>query len=223
MISARLALLVGLLGTAGCGLYFDSSSPPPPADGGCLPSNGGALAPLRNPRDGTCSDFGSDTCGGPQVRVPDWAQCDDACAALDEPTCLAAPRCRVAYVESGAPCAAGCPSPTFYGCWGTAPHATTSVGACAGLDAFTCSTHDNCAAIYVDTGGGAGGSLVFGSCVAEPTLLPIPRCDQLATEATCTGRADCVAIYRGLDCTCAAAGCTCASYQYDTCSPVPQL
>jgi hypothetical protein len=174
-----LAALAVLVPSAGCGLYFGAGDPPPDA-GPC--QYGEDLATYRNPQDGTCQAFGGgNPCnvgeGAAPRAQPDWAFCGSSCEALDENSCLAASGCRAAYQDLGvAPCPLDVPcDPTpskFLGCWGTAPSGPISSGSCAGLDAQSCSEHDNCTAHYVDTGfapdsAGLQQALSFNGCLDE--------------------------------------------------------
>lgn len=68
------------------------------------------------------------------------------CEGHDEAQCLAERSCRAAYsVEGG----------SFLGCWGALRWDATSSSACAGLDAYECSRHDDCSAWYARTLSGA--------------------------------------------------------------------
>jgi hypothetical protein len=59
-----------------------------------------------------------------------------------------------------------------------------------------------------------------GACIPAQQCPQLP-CDALVTEPACAARADCRAIDRGSDCTCAAAGCSCALRAFDRCEAAP--
>jgi hypothetical protein len=59
-----------------------------------------------------------------------------------------------------------------------------------------------------------------GACIPANQCPQLP-CDALVTEPACAARADCRAIDRGSDCTCAAAGCSCALRAFDRCEAAP--
>jgi hypothetical protein len=113
---------------------------------------GDFLVERRDPDTGICIELGdADACKFCAVRP---SKCTVATmvavARLDDPTCagtcilnferecLDAPGCRAIYTSAG-----------FFGCWSTAPSGPVGDGACAGLGAYECSRHDNCAAWYV--------------------------------------------------------------------------
>ncbi len=144
----------------------------------------GDLAPaqlLRNPVTGKCENVGGGGGPGPcgvtpletdfaeePTFTPEWASCDSGCEALDETTCLATDGCRAAYRNPcdfdplvQPPCAADF---EFIGCWGTAPAGPIRGGGCAGLDAQTCSLHDDCSPVHSTVGSSYGD---FRSCIDE--------------------------------------------------------
>jgi hypothetical protein len=59
-----------------------------------------------------------------------------------------------------------------------------------------------------------------GACIPSRQCPRLP-CDALVTEPACAARADCRAIDRGSDCTCAAVGCSCAVRAFDRCEAAP--
>lgn len=59
-----------------------------------------------------------------------------------------------------------------------------------------------------------------GACIPA-RQCPLLPCDTLVTEPGCAARPDCRAIDRGGDCTCTAAGCSCASRAFDRCEAAP--
>jgi hypothetical protein len=154
-------LLVGLV--PGCAFYGGGD------DDDCAFGGGQRLAvadSYRDPASGQCEQLGTggggggttcDPCGicnpspdqPPPEPQPDWALCDGSCSGLDEATCMDTSGCRAAYVSS-CPEGTGCSetSVTYYACWPTAPSGPIEGGGCAGLDAQSCSEHDDCAAVH---------------------------------------------------------------------------
>lgn len=161
----------------------------------------------RNPESGACQDFGGggggggETCGNwggnndqadpiePGGAFLDWASCESQCEGLSEQNCLTTSACRVAY-------AIGLTGDQeFYECWGTAPSGPIQGGGCEGLDAYTCSQHDDCSPVHylMEAFGGEGGFAIslgqFDHCIDEPGSNPDPgecvgqiACDSLAPE-----------------------------------------
>lgn len=149
-----LAVLALVLG--GCDLYFGGDDEPPCAYG---TSGGGAAEPAngyRNPYSGQCEYYGGgyypcdDSCGPcPQYDVAsppyDWATCYSQCEGLGEDSCSGTSGCYSAYL--------GEPSKySFLGCFATAPSGPIQGGSCTGLDAYSCSRHDDCSALYSPMG-----------------------------------------------------------------------
>ena len=177
-MTMRRAVLASVLSlVAGCDLYFGGGDDDPPCVyGGDYADGGGAIGPsyeLRDPATGLCSYYGGGgycdgLCGPcPEYDVapaPDWGACYGRCDGLDASSCLATPGCYGAYKENtdNAP-------PTFWACWETAPSGPVG-GSCANLDAYNCSRHDYCIAVY------EGGYDTYGhnflGCEAEPTVTP---------------------------------------------------
>lgn len=133
---------------------------------GCGLSEGGKFCPevlvsLRDPTSGACHNVGACDANGNEIPFPDQASCGGSCEALSEADCVAVAGCRAAYI--------GGSGNRFLGCWGTAPSGQVHTGACAGLDAQTCSRHDNCSAWYVEP---SPGTTEFDRCVDEPPAAP---------------------------------------------------
>ena len=163
-------LIAVLILLSGCDLYWNGSG-----DDVCNydTRGGAAIAPsiqLRNPETGQCQYFdgggGCDNQCGPcpaatGVVEPDWGQCYSSCNALDEGTCLTTAGCLATYDDNA-------PQTPFRGCFDTAPSGPISTGSCWGLDAQSCSEHDNCA-MYYDAGTGALVPGNFTHCAPEPT------------------------------------------------------
>ncbi len=116
-----------------------------------------------------------------------WGACASACVGLDEPACLATPSCRGAYDHDCFFGIGACPRTTpFLGCFPTDLNLDNVTG-CAGLDAWSCSRHEQCAATYrtpatcsdgldQDSDGVADDPdecvLAYVRCVPEPTPQP---------------------------------------------------
>jgi len=171
-------LALALLSSApACGFYFGDDDSCDGIDYGgsgyadteAVPQQG-----LRNPDTGQCEYFGGGTyppypcdsecgpCPGdesrPQAPQPTWGFCEGFCTGLDEATCLATPGCRGAYIDGGS-------SPDVYAeCWQTDQSGPIQGGTCAGLDAYTCSMHDDCIAVHTS------------ACESEPDALFEPTC-----------------------------------------------
>lgn len=167
---------------SGCTLYFgDDTGDDCQFDFGAADAE--VAAGLRNPQTNQCDFFGGggggcgdDTPAGAesdsfQPSPNDWAQCFTECEQLDETQCFAADRCRATYLQCppGADCFR-----QFSGCVGIAPSGPATGEACQGLDAYGCSRHNDCVAIYGTTdlpNDGYEGTGVFVGCDAEPTSL----------------------------------------------------
>jgi hypothetical protein len=152
-----LACLLTASLASGCQLYFSGDDD----DDQCaqpLPGNGdadypGAPAEARNPYTGVCTSQGGGGggggggCGYEDTPAPrdaiwfdyNWQACYSACDSLDENTCVLSDGCRPIYVDSIG----------FATCWPVAMNGPVRGGDCdAILDAFECSQHDDCAAVY---------------------------------------------------------------------------
>jgi hypothetical protein len=84
--------------------------------------------------------------------------CNGMCEGLTESQCLATPSCHAAYQDS--------PS-RFWGCWDMPP-AGPIQGACAGLDAQTCSEHDDCISTFNAPVDNPSTVVSFVACKDEP-------------------------------------------------------
>ncbi len=169
----------------------------------------------RDPSTGKCQSFGTpcDSACGPCPAVeqpqPDWAPCFGPCEQLGETSCLATANCHAAYSDDPTP------QPVFLACWELPPSGAIH-GACIGLDAQTCSEHDDCASLYTGpVNQPQNFSPSFERCIAKPGAQP--ACASLAGEAACVARADCDPIYDGSNCTCDKNGCTCQTETYVRC------
>lgn len=112
---------------------------------------------LLDPATLVCQDFGGTQCGpvAPAadqlaVPIPTWGECDSPCRDLDEGTCLGTSGCRGAYEDA---------SGGFLGCYAVDQSGPVQ-GPCDGLDAWSCSQHDDCIAMH-------DGSQAFVRCLAE--------------------------------------------------------
>jgi hypothetical protein len=164
---------------------------------------------LRDPSTGECESFGGPPCDsecGPCPGLtealppsPDWGACSGACDSLSETQCLATDSCHAAYQDDSAQ------FPVFWGCWDMPLNGVTHAGTCTGLDAQTCTEHDNCASVYtgpvnqpqnfvpsfercVDEAASACTNVDCGSgklCVLTPAAPTTPDCETPATAGTC--------------------------------------
>ena len=191
----RLASIAGALAcltASGCNLYSNSdddcSYGGGTYNGGAAP--GAAVAGQRDPSSGQCVYYGGGgTCDDPcapcpatgaadQAAMPSWGYCQSQCTGLDEQTCVGTSGCRAIYTDqcNGQP---GCNSaPVYSECWLTDMTGPIEGGGCDGLDAYTCSQHDDCVAIHqqdcsggTDPGGATPVACTVGgflSCGAEP-------------------------------------------------------
>lgn len=145
---------------------------------------------FRDPQTGVCQPFGGGGCGngcgpcaqGAAIAVPDWGACAGKCDALAEQACLAEPGCHAAYQHHTNNPSDTTP-PTFWGCWEVAASGPIEGGGCAGLDAQTCSRHDDCIEIYSTVNEPPPGT-GFESCAAEPA--------QTCSNLTCATGTECV-------------------------------
>jgi len=179
-----LAALLGLaISQSGCILYGD--------DDDCVYGGGGGIADyeLRNTFSGTCEWFGGTVegdCRGDYdmaepFAFPDWGECYGHCSGLDETTCMAASGCRVAYIYL---CPEGdiCAGLEYFGCWATAPSGPIQGGECLGLDAQSCSQHDDCVARHWAADGSAGAPCFDESCDERPDPRAIGNFESCANE-----------------------------------------
>ena len=190
---------------------------------------------LRNPDTGLCESYGGGGCGpgmgAPLIAFPEWAACESVCSGYDEATCRAADGCRAAYRDlcpPWAPCVPDNP-PAFVECWATAP-AGPIHGDCAGLDAWTCSLHDDCTAEHTsiwnncDTPGDpscASSTGPFLACHDEAGEPPLPlptMCEEVVDERECIEAGVCTPLYEGADCVCDESGCRCATWIFTGCT-----
>jgi hypothetical protein len=131
---------------------------------------------------GSCSN-GS---GGPLADDyrGDWGFCSNACTGLAEGECLLGDGCRAVYTEREVF------DPTewvrvYGGCYPTAPSGPVRGGGCDGLDAQTCSTHDDCAAVHENVPG------AFQRCIPEPSIcVPTPTVPVQLLRDPSTGRCE---------------------------------
>ena len=164
-------LLVSSLVLSACTFVFPGDDEPPVCTQGDGDRAEDPVAGLRNPNTLACENFGGggggSGCGpspaGAPLAYPSWPTCQHACEALDEGSCIGTPGCRAAYdyacVTGDGPCTALQP---FLGCYpvdNTGPIA----GSCLRLDAFECSQHDDCSALYRSSSRG----LAFAECAPE--------------------------------------------------------
>jgi hypothetical protein len=184
--------LLFLASLGGC-LYWDTT---PPDQCLAVPQTGavGVATPLRlvDPTNLQCENFAGASCDpacGPcplaantskLAPLPTWGSCDSACVGLDEARCGATTGCRI---TRDAPCffTGGCPS-DFHGCEPTDQVREVS-GVCADLDAWGCSRHDECAAIYETA-----------ACIVPPCPLAFVACaPEHAVAGNCWSPVTCAA------------------------------
>jgi hypothetical protein len=154
LLGVALAMVAG-----GCTLDFGGDDEPPcldsPAAGDERDELGAPVPELLNPETLLCESFGGGGCNPacgpcdqpPAEPTPTWAYCG-TCQGIDEVTCLEASGCRAVYdyacYTGDGPCTALQP---YIGCYGTDQTGPIQ-GSCAGLDAFSCSQHDDCLALH---------------------------------------------------------------------------
>jgi hypothetical protein len=193
---------------AGCGLYWNDPPPPPPACAGTGFSGGSDGIDLRDPDTGQCVDYSTGDCGCLPcgVDAPNWAECNGRCETLDESSCLAEPGCHAAYLGTL----------SFMGCWEVEPTGPIE-GECTGLDAYTCTAHDDCISVFNEHADATSAS--FDHCAPEPAAQV--ACSSLTTEDACKARPDCDPFYSGSNCTCDDHGCTCETETFEYCGGDP--
>jgi hypothetical protein len=217
--------LLALSASAGCTFYFggdgdDDCAVPPVYEGSYRNPETGACEPGGGGWDYGCGDDDDDYYGGPEpypvedAAAPDMAVCYERCEGLSEDACITTDGCRATYQQDAFDCPPGalCPEalPVFSECWGIAPSGPV-YGACEGLDAWECSRHDDCIAVYLSGerfgfsycapepggGGGGGGGGCYSdeqcdagwTCTASTECLPPPDCDPAGVcPDVCYGR-----------------------------------
>ncbi|MEZ4400549.1 MAG: hypothetical protein R3B06_11055 [Kofleriaceae bacterium] len=152
----RATLLCLLMVAPACSLYGGD-------DTGCDPN--GPPAQVINPSTLACETQASDdACSAGPTST--WGRCDSTCRTLDEPACLQTPGCRGAYDHDCffgvGTCALLTP---FLGCYPTDLN-LDSVTGCAGLDAWSCSRHEQCVGTYRPTATGQA----YARCIDEPVI-----------------------------------------------------
>ncbi len=144
--------------TAACTLHWggDDDIYCPAGGGGAEPA---LLEELLDPWTLECTSFGGGcgpcgACGAEAdqaadpIALPSWGSCSSACIGLDEDTCIETPACRTAYDHACLYTDGPCPLFTpFLGCFPVDQTGPVQ-GECGGLDAQTCSRHDDCLATY---------------------------------------------------------------------------
>jgi hypothetical protein len=192
-----------LVPASGCSIYFGDDT-----GDDCLGAVEGDSAPgpgYRNPDNGTCEYWGGGGCydsGGGAQAEPDWASCSTSCEGLDELSCLAAAECRGAYIGWTCPPWADSESDClpsmneFYQCWGIAPSGPAEPEDCWGLDAYACSRHNDCSAVYqyVEAPGDDGGfqnAVSFVGCQPEPAPQGCYSDTECPSGYECTADTEC--------------------------------
>jgi hypothetical protein len=214
----RVAIAVALFAPAtGCSIYFGDDA----GDDVCIrggeagdqafPSPG-----YRNPDNGVCEYGGGGGCGPTDSNglseapgaLPDWASCESGCEWLAEGDCLAAAQCRGIYTRSFLPdsdgdgeadCAPESPDcgggQVYSECWGIAPSGPATGESCYGLDAYNCSRHNDCIALYDYVANPSGDDnlvLQFTSCEPEPPTLGCYSDAECPSGYDCTADTECL-------------------------------
>jgi hypothetical protein len=134
---------------------------------------------IRDPSSGICQlyDVYSYQCdpgcscelpGTPADPMLNWPQCNGACDAFDEPTCLATRGCHAAYYDD-----MHMAQPVFEACWDVPDsggyQGPLEGGGCAGLVAIACEAHDDCVSILNAPVNESGEVVIpsFEHCAAE--------------------------------------------------------
>ncbi len=217
------AAVLAILPLTGCNLYFGGDDEPPP----CYDYPAGAPLELRDPQTGTCQYIGGGGGGGCygdpvpayDVAMPDWGQCWSQCEGLDENSCLGASGCYAAYSGFLCPPNADClwSGISFQGCWQTAPSGPVQGGGCTGLDAYACSRHDDCSAVYSPGPADGTEGQQFAQCIDEnPTQLGCYSDTDCGPGYTCTASTECLPP-PGCD---PATGQACPPVCYGKCEPI---
>lgn len=173
----RLASLAFLLAVPSCVFFEDNDDDVCPLYEAGGRGTEGIGVELRDPTTGTCQAYGygydcadpCQPCAEPAIAYPDWGYCDGRCEILDESTCKTTSGCRAVYAGS-----------EFHECWSTSQSGPIQGGNCVGLDANSCSQHDDCVAIHA-----AGAPIgTFASCANETGGVDPGSCvGQVACDA----------------------------------------
>jgi hypothetical protein len=186
----RLAVVVFLaLSTAACTLHFggddtgDDACPPGPAA-----EPPGAGLDLRDPSTLECQSFGDYTCdprcpcaeldqNNDAVPIPSWGMCNSACEGLAESDCRLAGECRAIYdyacYTGDGPCTLEVP---YLGCYPVDQSGPVTGGTCLGLDAWSCSMHNDCIALHTEQCSGDTRDCWQQFIECGPELQPDPPC-----------------------------------------------
>jgi Cys-rich repeat protein len=221
-MNKSLALLVVLLG--GCGLYWGGNGDDVVCNKAyeAVPADG-----FVDPSTGQCQYFGGggtcDTACGPCPATgagyaqPDWASCYTACSGLDQNSCEATAGCHADF-EGGA----------FWQCVALPPAGVNPQGSCTGLDAQTCSEHDDCVSNYNYD---ASGSTSYASCAPENQQYCLAdsdcgsgqRCDTtVCNQPNCPPGSGCDSVCYGAcvpDAACSNVDCGMGYHCEETCYP----
>jgi hypothetical protein len=217
-----LALLVVLLG--GCGLYWGGddgddvvcNTAKEPAQGFVDPSTGQCQYLGGYPCDGVCGPC-AQTGIDEGYAQPDWPSCYSQCSALDQNSCEATAGCHADFYDNG----------SFWQCVATPPTGVIQ-GSCDGLDAQTCSEHDDCVSNYAYD---ASGSTRYETCAPENQQYCLAdadcgsgqRCDtSVCNQPNCPPDSDCGSVCEGVcvpDAACSAVDCGMGYHCEETCYP----
>jgi Cys-rich repeat protein len=224
-MNKSLVLLVVLLG--GCGLYWggddgddvicNKAYEAVPAEGFVDPSTGQCQYYGGGyPCDGTCGPCAETT--GQGYAAPDWASCYSPCSYLDQNSCEATAGCHADFYDNG----------SFWQCVGTPPTGAIEGGSCQGLDAQTCSEHDDCVSNYAyDPSGNTRYETCAPEnqqyCLADSDCGSGQRCDtSVCNQPNCPPDADCGSVCEGVcvpDAACSNVDCGMGYHCEETCYP----
>ncbi|HVK87572.1 MAG TPA: hypothetical protein VM513_25820 [Kofleriaceae bacterium] len=186
--------------------------------GGCAPTcvpDDNACAVVDCQAGYTCVEVCDGYMTTVDTPVPPW-QCRAECVPVgggDPGTCTGQTLC-----DSLPPaCPTGTVPGILNGCWSgycipEADCGPNNPGDCSG----EVSCFANPPACPTGTVPGVANGCWTGYCIPEGSC-PVAMCEALTTEAACTARSDCQAVYRGGNCTCDPA-CSCEDLTYDHCA-----
>lgn len=183
----RLACIVSLaLASGACTLHFGGDDT---GDDACPPGEPeapGAPLELRDPSTLQCQSFGGggycdERCPCPldeaadAVPIPSWGYCYSPCEGLAQADCFAAAECRAVFDHGCWTNDSICPLETpFLGCYPVDQSGPIAGGGCDGLDAWSCSMHNDCIALHTEQCSGDTRDCwqQFIACDDEPAPLP---------------------------------------------------
>jgi hypothetical protein len=189
------------------------------------------LDPVTCSLDPSCASlFSTDSNGGDEfescITPPDGCDCgsgyycEQACACpagsgagsgcTCQPTCVPVdPTCNLTC-PSGEVCMESCSASGS--CIDSCIPSSQDPGQCSGP--VTCNMAPP--ACPPGTTAGIDNDCYTGYCIPNADCAP-EDCASITTEAACTARSDCEAVYTGTNCTCDESGCTCTTLTFDRC------